>query len=176
MNTTLEVLSVPADEVGQYTYRWMPTRTEPSADDYLAFSQADLAGGASPRHLVNGLSNAKRALHLRLEDLALGFGAANQKDLRNFPKLVAYVRNCGLVTPRILDRLNKLRNAVEHEYVIPALSEVENLIDVTELFLAATERWIQRQPCDVDFGPGIKDETGEFNLHSLGNPPIFKAA
>ncbi|MFL6645628.1 MAG: hypothetical protein ACJ8GM_15125, partial [Paraburkholderia fungorum] len=52
--------------------------------------------------------------------------------------------------PRILNRLNQLRNQVEHEYLVPSRSEVETFIDVTSLFAASTQRWINRQPSEIE--------------------------
>lgn len=45
-----------------------------------------------------------------------------------------------MVSPQILKRINKVRNLLEHEYKYPSKDNVENSIDVAELFLNATER------------------------------------
>lgn len=145
------------DEVGAYTWSGLCMRKDPlSASNLLDFAIADLKDGdvaasASPRHLVNALSNAKKALHLRLEDVCLGFGCGSLKSVKSFPKLIAYARNCGVVAPRVLERLNSRRNMVEHEFDVPKKEDVENFVDVVQLFLAATGRWEFRQPADVDY-------------------------
>lgn len=140
------------DAADQYTWDWMRTRTEPlSVEDYLSFASSDLSDGKTSRHLVNALSNAKKALHLRLEDMCLGFGAGDLKKFKAFPALVGYARDCGLVAPRVLDRINSMRNAVEHEYILPSESDVETFVDVVQLFSAATERWVSRRPCNVGY-------------------------
>lgn len=128
----------------------MTFRTSPSAHDYLNFAQQDLDEGSSSRQLINALSNAKRSLHMRLEDLCIGFGAKDLKNLKNFPSLINFVRKCGLVAPRILERINKARNNVEHAFQIPTPDQVENFVDIVELFINATDRWRYRQPCDMN--------------------------
>mgnify|MGYP001616191469 CR=1 FL=1 len=144
-------------EVGAYTWSGLRMRKDPlSASNLLEFAIADLKDGdvaasASPRHLVNALSNAKKALHLRLEDVCLGFGCGSLKSVKSFPKLIAYARNCGVVAPRVLERLNSRRNMVEHEFDVPKKEDVENFVDVVQLFLAATDRWEPRMPVDVDY-------------------------
>lgn len=144
----LSILSDDTAEVDMWD--WMDVRTEPlPAAAYLSFAALDLVDGKTSRHLVNALSNAKKALHLRLEDLCLGFGAVDLKNFRTFPALIKYIRDCGLVAPRVLDRLNAQRNAVEHDYLLPVESDVETFVDVAHLFVAATDRWVSRRPCQI---------------------------
>lgn len=137
--------------VGSYSWTWMKVRENPSSYDYLDFAKQDLVDGRSPRNLVNALGNAKRAIHMRLEDVCLGFGAVTLKGLGSHPQLIDYLRSCGLVAPNILKRVNDLRNEVEHRYHIPPEAEVETYIDVAELFLDATDRWVSHMPTEVDY-------------------------
>ncbi|WP_421556447.1 hypothetical protein [Pseudomonas kitaguniensis] len=131
-------------------------RQDPSAEDYLSFARKDLADGTSPRYLINALSNAKRALHMRMEDVCLGFGAVSLKNLKNFHALSNYLKNCGLPSLAVLEKLNKARNDIEHDFSIPEQDMVETYIDVAHLFLSATDRWSGRHPCDIEI-----DETNE---------------
>ena len=156
-----------AEDIHQYTWKGMGVRTSPSAYDYLGFAKSDLKDGRLARHLVNALGNTKRALHLRMEDLCLGFGSVNLSQLGNFYALAEYIRRCGIVAPRVLDRLNKLRNAIEHKYHFPAESDVETFLDVSELFLVATDRWVNRQPVEIEFSRTNKDRSGKYVLDSL---------
>jgi len=143
--------SLSAGAVGQYTWGAMWVRLNPSSYDYLHFAKQDLQDGKAQRNLVNSISNAKRALHLRLEDLCLGFGSRDLTKLKRFPALLGYVQSCGVIAPNVLNRLNRLRNEVEHDYYVPEIGDIENFVDVTELFLTATDRWRDRQPCGADY-------------------------
>jgi hypothetical protein len=139
------------DALDSYTWGWMKTRNEPiSSEQYLIFAEEDLGDGNSARNLVNAITNAKRALHLRMEDMCLGFGFNAFGGPKSFPRMVDYISRFGIAAPRILNRLNQLRNQVEHDYISPNLQDVETFIDVASLFIAATQRWINRQPSFVE--------------------------
>ena len=125
-------------------------RQDPSAEDYLSFARQDLLDGATPRHLINALSNAKRALHMRMEDICLGFGAVSLNKLKNFHALSEYIKKCGLPSLSVLEKLNKERNNTEHDFTIPKQEMVEIYIDVAHLFLSATDRWSGRHPSDIE--------------------------
>lgn len=155
---------------GDWTYSWfvIATRDKPlSAEQYLSYAESDLLDGGSERNLINALTNAKRALHMRMEDMSIGFGFDNWSGQRSFPKMVEYLTRVGVAAPRILNKLNRLRNQVEHEYLIPDRGEVETFIDVTILFLASTQRWISRLPCDIEIHQRIDTDKGSFILESM---------
>jgi hypothetical protein len=103
--------------------------------DYLQFAIDDL-GSSSDRERINSVSNAKKALHLQLATISDALGYKDKKD--KFPTKLEFCNACGVVGSRILRRLNRLRNDVEHDYVIPTKEQAEDYIDIVELFLAAT--------------------------------------
>tara|TARA_R110001583_G_scaffold18574_1_gene73774 strand:+ start:557 stop:1192 length:636 start_codon:yes stop_codon:yes gene_type:complete len=134
---------------------WVNYESDRTALDYFDFALKDFESGDGERFKINAFSNAKRALHLQVETLANAFGfkkAFNNKT-PNFHDYLKYCNKCGVITPRILKKLNKIRNAVEHDYYSPTKDEVENIIDVVELFLAATERYIFQFPVELEFLP-----------------------
>lgn len=109
--------------------------------------------GYVSRNLINSVSNAKRALHSRLEDVCFGFEAKNNRYSKKFPCMIKCIRACGVVAPEVLHLLNSLRKDVEHEYAIPHLEDVPIFIGVVELFLSATDRWKDRQFREVSQRP-----------------------
>jgi hypothetical protein len=120
---------------------WGCEDIEDDSSKYLDFAKADLDMEESERSRINAVANAKRALHRRVDSLAEGLGfehyPSNKKD---FPNKLAFCAKCGVTTPRIIERLNTLRNKVEHDYYLPTRREAEDFVDVVALFLAATER------------------------------------
>ncbi|RDX38129.1 hypothetical protein DZA51_01695, partial [Vibrio campbellii] len=142
---------------------------------YLDFAIEDFEspnGHKQSRALVNALSNAKRALHLQVETIAKSLGFVQQKrGFPNFHDYLGFCERCGVVTPRILKKLNTVRNAVEHEYYIPTESETEDFIDVVELFLAATDKFIFRFPMEIEWLPGTVDDSVKFNVDYVNLTP-----
>ena len=153
------------DDFQHYSWGWIAQKYEVTADKYLEYSISDLKDGHSSRHLINAISNAKKALHIRMEEIAIGFGY--QDGSNKFPRMCNYVRQCGFVAPRVLDRINAHRNKVEHDYVVPSLEDVEVYIDIVTLFLASTRKWMERCVDEVKINHGVLDETGKFELESI---------
>lgn len=115
------------------------TDAEVTAEQYLQFAAADLED-ASERGAVNGIGNAKRAVHRTVDALlqANGLLASNQRC--SFPQKLELKDEAGLFSMAILNTLNLERNAVEHEYRVPARARVQEVIDVGRLWLLATQR------------------------------------
>lgn len=114
----------------------VPYQVNPT--QYLKFAKADLSEQIESRSLVNAVSNAKRALHLRVDIItdALGFKCAKLKN--NFPTKMSFCEDCGVSGRRIITKINRFRNVVEHDYYVPTQEECEDFVDVTELFLIST--------------------------------------
>jgi hypothetical protein len=120
---------------------------------YLQFSQVDLETGTDARSNINALSNAKRALHLQVELLAESFGikGLSRKASQGFQNQFEFCGHCGLTTPKIVQRMNRVRNVTEHEYYFPNRSEAEDFVDVVSLFISATERFLRLFPSEIEW-------------------------
>jgi hypothetical protein len=129
---------------------------------YLEFASDDLAAEDSDRNRVNAISNAKRALHYRVELLADALGFRETRLKRDFPNQLGFCEKCGIiVAPEILKRLNKRRNALEHDYYVPKRrDEAEDFVDVVRLFLATTRSIALKFPT-------------EFHLASQDDPDLL---
>lgn len=114
---------------------------------YLHFAEADLESNLKHKY-VNALSNAKRALDCQLELLLIAFGfyRISKKEGWNIPKKLNTLKSIAVVTPRILNKINKLRNKVEHDFLKPNSEQVEDFVDVTSLFIESTKRYIISLP------------------------------
>ena len=104
--------------------------------DYLRYAEADLSTGGN-HGLVNALSNAKRAIDCQVTNTLQGFGLSVPKQ---FPTKLEKIAALGLVAPRIVKKIVRLRNLLEHEFHSPQLAEVEDAVDVATLFIEATRR------------------------------------
>jgi hypothetical protein len=104
--------------------------------EYLRYAEIDLNAGGS-HGLVNALSNAKRAIDCQVTNILHGIGVSIPK---TFPSKLEKISALGLVAPRIVNKIVRLRNLLEHEFHSPQLAEVEDAVDVAMLFLEATRR------------------------------------
>jgi len=90
---------------------------------------------------INALGNAKRAIECRIDTLLYNYclHKKSEKEGWFFPKKIEVLRELGIAAPNILKKINKKRNELEHQYVKPTKGDVEDAIDVAELFLNATD-------------------------------------
>lgn len=140
----------------------------PDPRTYLGFAQEDLAGADCPRVRINALSNAKRALHLQVETLtgALGYAQWESDGPQGFPRRLRFASQFGLVQPKILEKINGLRNDVEHEYIDPACSVVQDYVDVVTLYLDASDRLVRSFPYLRELHVGDWKEGRRYCLHA----------
>lgn len=109
-------------------------KTELRPSQYIEFANTDLE--TSYHHSrINALANAKRAVDCQVDNLISAFGL---KKSRHFPQRIEDISSLGLVAPRIIRKVVKLRNKLEHEYYNPTEEEVEDSIDIAHLFVSAT--------------------------------------
>jgi len=126
--------------------------SESNPESYYKYAIKDLEESTDERSRINSLSNAKRALHFQVELLADAFGFKRRikSNRSSFPQLLEFCSKCGIIAPRILKKLNHIRNLVEHEYLVPSIEEVEDFIDVVQLFLSSTDRFLRKFPTSLE--------------------------
>ncbi|ADO57734.1 DUF4145 domain-containing protein [Paenibacillus sp. SEL3] len=116
--------------------------------EYLSFAEFDLESGTEKHSLINALSNAKRSLDCQIDCLMIAFGFFGNSKKWNVPKKIETLKNLGIIAPRILNKINSVRNLVEHEFVVPNKEQVSDFIDIVALFNASTEKHIFNFPGD----------------------------
>lgn len=124
------------------------TGFEISPNEFLRFGEYDLNANYD-HHLVNSLSNTKRAIDSQLDSLLIGLGLSERATKWHFPPKVTYLNNVGIISPRILNKINKKRNLLEHEYKNPSIEEVEDALDIAKLFINYTNKFLY--PATVAF-------------------------
>jgi hypothetical protein len=131
-------------EMGKFehcSYDNIETNFEISPEDFLTYAEYDLTAKYD-HHLVNSLSNTKRAIDSQLDSLLIGFGLSERLKKLNFPKKIEFLNNIGVISPRILTKINRKRNLLEHEYKNPSEEEVEDALDVAILFINYTNKYL----------------------------------
>jgi len=118
---------------------------EISAKEFLTYAKSDFKEN-DEKGLINALSNAKRAISNRMDEMIkLSCLQKNSSKNRwNIPTKMDKLSAIGIFAPGLLQRkITSMRNLLEHEYIKPKDSqEVEDVIDIAELFLKSTEKYI----------------------------------
>lgn len=109
-------------------------------ENFIDYANTDIKSTCT-HGLVNALSNSKRAVDCQIDKLlcSLGIGIKN----RNLPQKITILKELGIVAPKIISKLIKKRNYLEHRYICPKREEVEDAVDIAALFIEATNRKLQ---------------------------------
>jgi hypothetical protein len=94
---------------------------------------------------VNALSNIKRALECRIDEILFNLCLYKKKEEEkwNFPKKIQVLTELDIIAPRILTKINRQRNLLEHAYINPSKDDIEDALDVTILFFGYTYRFMK---------------------------------
>lgn len=117
---------------------------EIEADEFMKFAEADLQQETT-QGLVNALSNAKRAIDCQVDTVLGCFGLLAR---HSFPQKINILNELGIVTPRIIKKVVKARNFLEHEYINPEREQVEDAVDVATLFVISLDKGLRNFWCD----------------------------
>jgi len=116
-----------------------------SPAEFLSFARQDLEED-SERGRINAIRNAKTAIECRADEI-LTFSNLKSFSSRSrwgLPYKLLVLRKLGLSAPDVLrDYITSKRNLIEHEYVRPSREETRHLADITELFLSATDKYVE---------------------------------
>lgn len=144
--------------------------------DYLEFAEEELEKD-TPAARINCVAHLKRAVECELDTL---LGVLNlSKHVQTFPKKLEFAGAVGIVSPRSLAKLNKMRNRMEHEYAILELEELDIYFDLASSFVHTLEGYIFMLYGNTGMSwrsaPG---KSQEFGVTLEGNPPrvVFELA
>ncbi|SHN44101.1 hypothetical protein SAMN05192549_12029 [Duganella sacchari] len=62
--------------------------------------------------------------------------------LKSFPRKLDFFSKTGLLSSRSLEKLNRIRNKMEHEYADPNLAEIDAYFDLASGFIHSLEGYI----------------------------------
>ena len=124
---------------------------EISPKEFLRFSKLDFHSNNS-QGLINSLTNAKRAIDCQIDETLSIFGIDFQNipkqsedivSLMEFNKDLPYklklIQALNLAPSYIVAKARTLRNKLEHNYKLPSKEEVQESIDIAELFIRSIE-------------------------------------
>lgn len=110
--------------------------------EFLSYCRQDL-NDDSERGRTNALSNAKRAIECRADEIIkiLNLKPLASRRRWGLPYKLQVLKTFGMSAPEVLTSyITSKRNILEHEYVKPKTTEeIKYIADITELFLSATD-------------------------------------
>jgi len=121
--------------------------------EFLEFAENDLKDTGA-HGLVNALSNAKRAIDCKVDKVLMAFGFRSKQ---NFPEKIETLREIGLVAPRIINKIVRTRNYLEHEFKTPEQDLVFDAVDIATLFILLTDKTLQFFPRSIRIGTILPD-------------------
>lgn len=74
------------------------------------------------------------------------------------PKKLEQISQLGVITPRVLTKLNRIRNLIEHEFHKPSKEKVADFVDVVALFHEATRIYLHNVPNDAEIMADATEE------------------
>lgn len=131
---------------------YIDTAFETLPSEFISFAEKDLQSTFDHKY-INALSNAKRALDCQADRLLKLFGYYKeaQDKFWGFPKKLEIIQKFEIIAPRILNKINKTRNLMEHQYIKPNTAQVEDFLDIVSLFIASTDHYASKFVSDIDY-------------------------
>lgn len=138
---------------------FIDTAFETMPSEFIGFAENDLQSTFAHKY-INALSNSKRALDCQADRLLKLFGYYQEaKDkFWGFPKKLELIQRFEILAPRVLNKINKTRNLMEHQYIKPNAAQVEDFLDIVSLFIASTEHYASNFISYVDYINETNDE------------------
>jgi len=151
-----------------WSSEYIDTSIETMPSEFISFAEEDLDSFLNHKY-INALSNAKRALDCQTDRLLklLGYYKESQDKFWGFPKKIEVLQRFQIIAPRVLNKINKTRNLMEHQYVKPNGEQVEDFLDIVSLFIASTDRYVTNFAVEVRYG---NDE--DIELHKFSDVAI----
>ena len=110
------------------------------ARDYIKFAEIELDKG-TPVSLINCVGHLKRALECQIDTFFFTFNLHKLFKKRNLgiDKKLEFINKAGIFNSRSLNRLNLIRNNMEHKYEIPKIKELDVFYDLVLALIVVLE-------------------------------------
>lgn len=124
--------------------------------DFLHQAEVDLTHETQGSD-QNAFTNAKRAITCVMDQILLTFGYRSHR--WNTARKVQTVAAMGVVTPRIIVKVNATRNLLEHSHQSVTRTQAEDAVDIAMLFVAAASPMLRMFPGDFSISTGGDSES-----------------
>lgn len=113
-------------------------KSQVTPDEFLTWAQQDIKKDGGRRAIANALTNTKRALHARIDEILDSVRVRYANDWRNHPNTASKLKvleHLKIQTTYIADVLTSRRNDLEHYYKLPSLQQVRADVQTGSLLL-----------------------------------------
>ncbi|GEN83610.1 hypothetical protein SLU01_19220 [Sporosarcina luteola] len=144
--------------------------------DYLSFAEQELElvlkDPSNVRVKINCILHLKRALNCQLDIFfhIFGFTKYVQKNNLGLDKQLSFLKDTGIIKSRVINRFNKIRNKIEHQYRIPDIDDVEVYFDLISILNAQIENTIYISGTVSGMEDGILDDTDSIKIEFNRKP------
>lgn len=114
----------------------------PEPITYLEYARRDIAD-RTQQGAINALGHAKRAVHLIMDKL-LEVYCLDEWVNAPFPVRAELLRDIGAFPTRMVSRLNRDRNFMEHDYSFVEVDRAADFVELVELFLTMAYPFFRR--------------------------------
>lgn len=131
-------------------YAWakpISSRSVITPDEFITWAEQDIKGGGK-RERANALTNAKRALHARIDEILYSVRVRYANDWPKWPQIVDTSRKVNVLrrlkmsTTTIAKVLTDRRNNLEHAYIIPSTKQVQADVETARLWLDNSKSYL----------------------------------
>ena len=114
-------------------------------DEFLSWAKKDIGGGGR-RSIANALTNAKRAIHSRIDEiittLRVSYASDWPKNATTDVKL-KLLKQIKMPVTSIAKVLTARRNDLEHSYLLPSQDQVRADVETVELWLDKSKAYLK---------------------------------
>ena len=121
------------------------TKGKIKPDEFLSWAKKDIGGG-DRRSIANALTNAKRAIHARIDEIITALRVSHAGDWSNTAttddklKLLKHIK---IPVTSIAKVITARRNDLEHSYLLPSLDQVRADVETVELWLDKSKAYLK---------------------------------
>jgi hypothetical protein len=127
-----------------------------SPNKFLNWAKQDIEGG-NPKDVANALSNTKRAIHARIDEILYALRIQYANDWPKSPltadKLKA-IKELKIPGTSSIDLITKRRNDLEHSYLLPSLKQMRADVETADMWLERSKSYLR--PSVVLIGLPVK--------------------
>jgi hypothetical protein len=156
-------------------YAWakpISSRSVITPDEFITWAEQDIKGGGK-RERANALTNAKRALHGRIDEILYSVRVRYANDWPKWRQIVdtsrklKVLKRLNIKITAIVGVLTERRNDLEHSYLLPPLDQVRADVETAEMWLETSKSYLH--PPVVLAGLSIKSRDQSVYIRTRKN-------